>query len=124
MKAMRHYITFSVVLVTLGGPVSAQSGPKGFVPFGDFRQSVPAVDSGQYLTRPTSRVKTAESFEQMRQHILSLYQGVEVSHSFLLDSQHFDCVPVAQQPSVRLLGLKGIAPPPSAAPGNPQGAGH
>ena len=125
MRTMRYYITFSVLLVTLSGPVSAQVGPQGLVPFKDFIQSVPAADFGKYLTRSTSRVKTAGSFEQMRRHLLNLYQGVEVSHSFLLDSRPFDCVPVAQQPSVRLLGLKSIAPPPqSAAPGEPQGASH
>ena|ERR1700730_6910642 len=46
----------------------------------------------------------------------TMYSGVSVKHSFLLGSDPFDCVPIMQQPSVRLLGLKSIAtkPPPSA----------
>ncbi len=52
----------------------------------------------------------------MRQHLLRLYDGVSVRHSFLQDSQTFDCIPVDQQPAVRLQGLKSIAAAPSAAP--------
>src|ERR1700674_2303964 len=51
----------------------------------------------------------------MRRHILTMYQGVEVNHSFMLGSQHFDCVPIDQQPTVRLLGLKVASPPPDSA---------
>jgi hypothetical protein len=51
----------------------------------------------------------------MRQHILNLYQGVEVAHSYVLDGDHFDCVPEMQQPGVRMQGLKSIVTPPPAA---------
>jgi hypothetical protein len=48
----------------------------------------------------------------MRRHILDLYQGVHVTRSFLQGALTFDCIPVEQQPSVRMLGVKEIAAPP------------
>jgi hypothetical protein len=68
------------------------------------------------LSRPESRVKTPEAFEEMRRHILSLYRGVHVPHSFLLETQAFDCVPITEQPSVRLGRLKIATPPPPIEP--------
>jgi len=105
-------LLFVIVLLMLGGQASGQSGQNGFVPFNDFLKSVQTVSSGEVLARAPSRVKDAEAFEEMRQHILTMYQGITVTHSFVLDSQYFDCVPIEQQPSVRLLGLKNIAAPP------------
>jgi len=61
-------------------------------------------------------VKTPEAFEEMRRHLLSLYRGVHVPHSFLLDTQVFDCVPITEQPSVRFLRLKIATPPPPIQP--------
>jgi hypothetical protein len=49
----------------------------------------------------------------MRQHILSMYQGVEVSYSFLFDSQYFECVPMEKQPSVQLQRLAAIETAPN-----------
>jgi hypothetical protein len=111
---MRYPIIFSVVvlLLLMNGPLNGQPRPKAFVPFRDFLESSSIADSGEYLARSTSRVKDAYSFEQMRQHILRMYEGVEVDHSFVLNSDHFDCVQIEQQPSVRLLGLRGLASPP------------
>src|SRR5262249_51244870 len=79
----------------------------------DFIESTMAADACEYLARPTSRVTDAQSFEEMRQYILVMYQGVQVSHSLVLRSQYFDCVPFEQQPSVRFLGLESIMSPPS-----------
>jgi len=94
-----------------------------FVPFNDFLAGITAADSAEFLGRSTSRVKDAASFEAMRQHILTMYEGVEVSHSFVLDSSHFDCIPIMQQPTVRLLGIKSIAsPPPQSMLAPPPGA--
>jgi hypothetical protein len=121
MRRPRLLVIFSVVLtvITLHGRLNAQSGPSQFVTFKDFLASTTAADSGEFLARPTSHVKAATELEQMRGHILTMYDGIEVSHSFLLHSQYFDCVPIERQPSVRLLGLKGIAqPPPLAASQN------
>ncbi len=86
------------------------------MPLAEFLPGVATARLEGYLGRPETRVRTAEAFAEMRGHILSLYAGIAVEgvHSFLHDGQHFDCLPVEQQPSVRLLGLSHVdtAPPP------------
>jgi hypothetical protein len=89
----------------------AESVSTQFVPFKQFFQESSGVNPAVYLFRPGNRVRDVRSFEQMRQHILLLYQGVEVSHSFTRDSDYFDCVAIEQQPSVRVLHLKEVAAP-------------
>jgi hypothetical protein len=97
----------------------AQTPPTQFVPFDQFIQSVRDADASELIARPNAKVATAASVEEMRQHIISMYQGVQVGHSYVLGSQTFDCVPIQQQPSVRILGLNRIAaaPPTSALAG-------
>lgn len=92
-------------------------------------QTIPALDSyssflartrtaqySQFRDLAGTRVTNAANFEQMREHVLTMYDGVKPSHSFLVGSHPFDCVPVDQQPSVRLLGISTIAQPPVDAP--------
>jgi hypothetical protein len=117
MKTMKQRLMFNVVLVLLilHGFLHAESVSTQFVPFKQFFQESSGVDSAVYLSRPGNRVRDVGSFEQMRQHILLLYQRVDVSHSFMRDSDYFDCVPIEQQPSVRVLHLKEVAAPPPVA---------
>lgn len=111
---MKYRLTLGAVLVValLNGMLNAQAAPASFVPFNTFKEGVKAAGSGEFMARPESKVKDAKTFEEMRQHILTMYQGVSVTHSFVLDSDHFDCVPTRQQPAMRTLGLKSIATPP------------
>lgn len=95
--------------------IQAQSSGKDFVSFATFMENTKGASPTQFIAQPQNKVQDAAAFEQMRQHILSLYQGVNVTHSFMLDSDHFDCVAVDQQPSVQILGLKEIATPPPAS---------
>ncbi len=125
-KTMTHPVIFGLmfVLVMLNVPLNAQSAPQQFVPFKDFLASTEAASSSNYLGQGANQVRDAAAFEAMRQHILTMYQAVEVSHSFLLDSSHFDCIPTVQQPTVRILGLKSIAsPPPQSMLAPPSSAG-
>jgi neprosin-like protein len=113
----------TLVLFMLNGLVSGQSGPTEFVPFRNFIDQTTTADASDYLARPDSKVKDAAAFEEMRQHILNMYQDVDVSHSFVLDSSHYDCVPITQQPAVRKYGIRKIAsPPPDSMPDKPAGA--
>ena len=115
-------IQLTTVLIFLActinfSPLHAQTPPQDLVPLSDFVSGVAAADARSWLARPEGRVKTTAAFEELRRHVLSLYQGVHVTHSFWLDSQVFDCIPIAEQPSVRHLGLQKIeAPPPTEAP--------
>jgi neprosin-like protein len=123
-----HPAIFNIVLVLfmLNALISAQSRPtpKEFVSFRDFIDRTTTADSSEYLARSASRVKDAAAFEEMRQHILTMYQGVEVYHSFVLDSSHYDCVPIEQQPAVRKYGIKKIAsPPPQSTLNKPASGG-
>lgn len=115
---MRATIVVGSLLALMGSSanLNAQSNANQFVPFRSFIQSTQAASSTDYLARPATQVKDAATFEEMRRHVLNMYQGVDVSHSFILESHHYDCVPVDQQPSVRIPGLAGIASPPPRAP--------
>jgi Neprosin len=102
-------------LLITSGVLNAQSGKTSFVSFNDFVASTKAASTSDYSGKAGSQVKGAQAFEEMQQHILKLYEGVDVSHSFMLDGDHFDCVPEMQQPGVRLQGLTSIATPPPAS---------
>jgi hypothetical protein len=90
----------------------AQAPPPDLVSFSDFLRNVDSANPHVWLSRPESRVKTPQGFEEMRRHILALYRGVHAKHSFMLDSQVFDCIPTLEQPSARKLRLQTIEPPP------------
>jgi neprosin-like protein len=111
-------VVASFAIFSVTDAARAQPGP-AFVSFDEFLKGVAAVRFEDYAPQKDLAVKRSEDFEAMRQHILSLYEGVTVAHSFLVDAQYFDCVPIDQQPSVRQLGLKHALltpPPPTSGP--------
>ena len=124
LQAIRSKITISTIrrnaifglafmATTLSGHGFAQQpGTKQFVPFRNFVENTKAANADNYLTRADSKVKDKLAFEEMRQHIIHRYDGVDVSHSFVVDGNHYDCVPTEQQPAVRKYGLKSIASAP------------
>jgi len=100
-----------LVVFMSSGRASAQPGTNHLVSFNEFIEKTKA----SAFNPSTHKAVNAAAFEEMRQHILKLYEGVQVTHSFTVGSQTYDCVPIEQQPAVRLLGLKGIAAPPASA---------
>lgn len=114
--------TLSVILGVLisHSTAIAQSASPSFVMFDSFMREVSAARATRYLQAPGSRLSDSTAFEEMRNHVLSLYQGVHVTHSFTYNSQYVDCVPVLQQPGARRLGLKEMPSPP-APPSPPPG---
>jgi len=86
-----------------------------FVPFGEFVSSIRGAQANDVMATPAAKVANNAAVEQMRQHLLSLYEGVNVSHSFVLGSQTVDCIPMNEQPTVRTMGIKKIASPPTEA---------
>jgi len=110
MKSSIFVATITAAISVLTAHLNAQ--PKEFVPFKSFIDSTRAANVSSHMMRQESRVKDSAAFEEMRQHILTMYRGVEVKHSFVRDSSHFDCVPIEQQPAVRILGLQNIAAAP------------
>lgn len=96
--------------------IPAQANQSRLIPFDEFRTSLRGADPAAYVGRAEARVADPTAFEEMRRHLISLYADMEVAHSYLLHGDIFDCVPIEQQPSVRLLHLDRIAetPPPLA----------
>ena len=116
-KRLSFAIALAAVLAA-SGTAGAQNVADRFVPFSEFVQSVRSASAAQYVGALQSRIASAGDFEQMRQHIMSLYNGATVRHSFVLDANYFDCVPVLQQPGARALGLQQIPSPPPDIPGD------
>lgn len=120
MNKIRAFIVVAFVAIfSVTDAGWAQPGPAAFVSFDEFVKGVAAARFEDYARQKDLAVKRSEDFEGMRQHILSLYEDVTVAHSFMVDAQYFDCVPVDQQPSVRQLGLKHALltpPPPTGEP--------
>src|ERR1700720_842939 len=110
MKNRLFVTTITTAISVFTAHLNAQ--PKEFVPFKSFVDNTRAANSSSQMMRQESRVKDTVAFEEMRQHILTMYRGVEVKHSFVRDSSHFDCVPIEQQPTVKILGLQSIASAP------------
>ena len=65
-------------------------------------------------------VRDEAAFEEMRRHLLKLYEGVQVSHSFFEAGHYVDCVPISQQPSLKGRGEQAAkAPPRPTSPSRP-----
>jgi hypothetical protein len=113
----------SSIVLTVATAAQAQTAGDRFVSFDEFLRGLRAAAPLQYMGRPNNRVASAAAFEEMRQHLLRMYDGIHVRHSFALDTQYFDCVPLAEQPSVRLQGLTVAPSPPPPPPLPPGGSG-
>ncbi|GAA1109901.1 neprosin family prolyl endopeptidase [Kitasatospora arboriphila] len=87
-----------------------------FPSFAQFIDDVASARHDEFTRRSRSATAGEDEFAAMRQHILGLYSGVDVPHSFVDDNgQIFDCVPIEDQPSLRG-GAEGPAVPPDAPP--------
>lgn len=104
-------LTAMIVAAVSAGSAATSS----FVPFTEFVQSVKGADTSAMLARPNVKVTEPTAINEMRQHLLRLYDGVSVSHSYVLGSQTVDCIPTNQQPAMRLRSLKAIAPEPPSS---------
>src|SRR5213593_4625894 len=117
MRRVSYWVsaTLALVLLLSSGQASAQSNKNGFDKFDDFvaRTKATGFDPAKH------KAADAAAFAEMRQHVLKLYEGAKVTHSFTVGPQTYDCMPIDQQPAVRLHGLKGVetAPPAAAARG-------
>lgn len=92
------------------------SDPIGFPSLKAFIDSLQDAKHSVYSARPESKVAHEDAFEEMKNHILKLYDKTEARHSFMDESGAiFDCIPIEQQPS-----LKGSAGAVPKAPDLPQ----
>jgi hypothetical protein len=95
----------------------AQTSEKA-TPFANFIREVKRAEAKEFLHKPGVEVEDAIAFDQMRQYILALYQGVHVRRSYTLNTQLIDCVPENEQPSLRGRPSKQSAAPPAISPGD------
>jgi hypothetical protein len=110
--------------IAAGSSLAAPAARPAFVPFQQFLQETTVANAADYTSQAKNAVRDAASFTQMQQYVLGLDQGVHVSQSFLLGKDHFDCVPMTEQPGVRRRGLARIAtPPPLSASFSPAMSG-
>jgi hypothetical protein len=72
------------------GPSNLSSGSP--VPFTTFLQRVTQARYSDYTGLPTTKVQNAQAFEAMRSYILKLYADKQVTSSYLMNGQTFDCV--------------------------------
>jgi hypothetical protein len=109
-SAVRRASNVGLVLAILTGSTQAgaQTTADRFIPFGEFIEDTRAAIVSRYVLRPPNRVRSSVAFGEMRRYLLRLYEGVHVTQSYLIDAQYFDCIPIAEQPSVRLLGLRRV----------------
>jgi len=114
MKTLKQRVLLSVIVLLMATPSGPLSAQDQFVSFNGFLTNTASANSSQYVGQAGYQVQDRSTFESMQQYIQNIYQGVQVSHSFLLYGQYFDCIPIQQQPSYQLLGLASIAQPPPA----------
>ena len=98
-----------------------QPSPGGFVAFDGFIQQTRSAKPEDYLGKPGAEVESAAAFEEMRAHLLQLYDGVSVTNSFSERGRFVDCVPLDQQPGLRRPGaaretLQRVSPKEVATP--------
>jgi len=106
----------AAAVLTLSTWLHGQSEPDHLISFQNFIANTYTTRPADYMARADTRVQDAVAFEDMREHVLSLYDGVKVSHSFVLDGHAFDCIPIEQQASLHRFGQDKIASPPPAIP--------
>lgn len=114
VRTIRHLIIVAAMLgfTAANARLNAQSASTNFVSFQDFVANTSTAAASDFMAGPDSHVKDAAAFEQMRQYLLTIYRGMDVSHSFVADADSIDCIPIEQQPSVRLSGTTEISPIP------------
>jgi len=111
--ALRSFLVASLLfLAAIPGRAQAPA-PESYA---SFERSLERAVAGDFAGRPGVHVRDAAAFDAMRAHLLSLYRGMTATSTFAFDGEIYDCVPVAQQPSVRLLGLHAIDTPPDRPP--------
>jgi hypothetical protein len=103
----------AIALIALGALYrwSAAEGAR-LEPFSQFLRGIETARPQDYVGAPGATVKDSATFEQMRRHLLDLYAGISVSHSFATDGQIFDCVPIDEQPGLRRQAPSAVAAPP------------
>lgn len=95
-----------------------QRGPREFMTHEQFLASTQKATYADYAKRAGAKVANEKEFLRMKAHVLSMYEGVVVKNSFVMDANgHIDCIDAKSQPSLRQDGKQlTIQTPPNAVP--------
>lgn len=86
--------------------------PKGILPRRDYRQAVADVNFGALKRDRSMRVRDEAELDAMKAHLEGLVADVDAERSFVdAGGQVFDCVPIAEQPSLKASGGAPAEPP-------------
>jgi hypothetical protein len=110
-------ILLSLVLPSQLAGQERQTGPREFTPHAQFIASTQKAAFADYAKRTGAKVANEKEFLRMKNHVLSMYEGVIVRNSFVMEMNgHVDCIDVNTQPSLRKGGkqLTVQKPPPYA----------
>lgn len=115
---LRHAAAATVAAIAINAICipPAASAATAIQPFSEFVKSLSATSADALAARPEAAIESKAAAADMRQHLLTLYHGVSVDHSFAQTEQVFDCVPVNQQPAMQLQALTEVANPPPQSP--------
>lgn len=81
--------------------------PKEFIQFEQFFVNVQKATLDDYSKIALTKVSSEKEFSKMRRHILSLYEGVVVNNSFVMNLVgHVDCIDINTQPGLKQNGQK------------------
>lgn len=85
-----------------------------FVTFDRFILNTERATFDDFSKKDITKVSNNREFKKMQKHILTLYEGVKVNNSFVMDSGvHVDCIDIQTQPGLRQNGeLRKLATPP------------
>ncbi|KAF2811579.1 uncharacterized protein BDZ99DRAFT_384754 [Mytilinidion resinicola] len=95
--------------------------PGSFIPFDRFLKQVRLA---KYEDYKHTKVRNQQAFNEMKAHILKMYEGVTKATSFVLQDEHADCIAIHEQPTVYHLGIKDIPPPPVNSTNDHTGDGN
>jgi hypothetical protein len=110
-------IFLSVALLSQPAIQEGQTGSRAFMSHEQFIASTQKATFADYAKRPGAKVANEKEFLKMKNHVLSMYEGVVVKNSFVMDTNGYvDCIDAKTQPSLRRGGkqLTIEKPPPNA----------
>lgn len=109
-------IPLSFALFSLTANQERQTEPRAFMSHERFIASTQKATYADYAKRPDAKVANEKEFLRMKNHVLSMYEGVIVKNSFVMDRNGFvDCIDATTQPSLRRAGKQlTIQAPPKA----------
>lgn len=111
-------IPLSIALVSQPPMQEGQTGGREFVSHQQFIATTQKATFADYAKRPGAKVANEKEFLKMKNHVLSMYEGVMVKNSFVMEGNGYvDCIDAKTQPSLRRGGKQlTIETPPNAAP--------